>query len=103
RLALQKRLEPQDRVDVQVVGRLIEEQEVGLAGQLARDGEPGAPSPGEAVGLHAGIAESGPAQGQAGAQSPLVFVEPPVSRERFLDDGGGGGSRGELWSLRDVA
>ena len=39
-LAGQQLLEPEDAVDVEVVGGLVEQQQLGLAHQLARDGEP---------------------------------------------------------------
>ena len=44
---LQIGLEPQDRVQVEVVGRLVEQQHVGRDEERAREGHPHAPSAGE--------------------------------------------------------
>jgi len=54
---LEQRFEPEDRVDVQVVRRLVEQEDIGRLGQLARDGEPGAPAPRQEVGRDAGVRE----------------------------------------------
>jgi len=59
RLALQERLEPEDRFDVEVVGRLVEQQDVRLERQLARDGQPLAPAAGERIGGDPSIGEAG--------------------------------------------
>ena len=99
----QKRLEPEDRFDVQVVRRLIEQEDVGRAGERARDREPGAPAPRKGVGRNVRVVESGLAQGQPDALVPLVVIEPSIRRDRFRDDLGRRGPRGEDRSLRDVA
>ena len=71
RLGLEQRLEPEDRVDVQVVRRLVEQQQVRLADERAGDGQPCLPASGEDAGLDRRIGEPGPAQRDAG---PVVVV-----------------------------
>jgi hypothetical protein len=48
----QPRLEPRDRVDVQVVGRLVEDEHVGLGDQRPRQQHTAAPPAGERVDRH---------------------------------------------------
>src|SRR5581483_424140 len=50
-LASQERLEPEDRLDIEMVRRLVEQQHIGLAHELARDRKPLAPAAGGNVGL----------------------------------------------------
>ena len=38
--SVEERLEPEDAVDVEVVGRLVHQEDVGLGGELAGDGQP---------------------------------------------------------------
>src|SRR5439155_15466798 len=74
RLVPQERFEPEDRVDVQVVRRLVEKKDIGRSGELARDREPGAPAPREKPGRRAGVGESRLRQGEPDTLVPLVVV-----------------------------
>ncbi len=58
-LAFQERLEPQNRFDVEMVRRLVEQQDVRLEGQLARDRETFAPAAGERVSSNTAVREAG--------------------------------------------
>ena len=72
RLGLEQRLEPQDRVEIQVVGRLVEQQEIRVADERAGDGQPCPPASGERGGLDRRIGKPGPTQRDAGPV--IVFV-----------------------------
>ena len=75
RLAFQERLQPEDRFHVEMVGRLVEQQDVRLESQFARDGQPLPPTAGERVGGNGSIGEAGFAEGAGDARGFLVVVE----------------------------
>ena len=58
-----------------MVGRLVEQQEVGLADEFAGQGEPLPPAAGEGVGRLVGVGEADLRQGDGGAGLALVVLE----------------------------
>ena len=77
-LARQQLLEPEDAVDVEVVGGLVEQQQLGLAHELARDGEPLLPAARERLRLLRLVREAGPSHRDGDLAVALVRVEPLV-------------------------
>jgi hypothetical protein len=88
-LALEHCFEPEDAFDVEVVRRLVEQEDVGLAHELLRDREPLAPAAGERLAAQLGLVETGLAEGDGNAAELLVLVERVVVVQRveqhFLD------------------
>ena len=83
RLAPQQLLEPEDALDVEMVRGLVEQQQLGLARQLARDGEPLLPAAGERRrGLRARPRSPALPMATAMRAVALVRVEPRVRRAR---------------------
>jgi hypothetical protein len=93
---LQGALQPEDALDVQVVGRLVHQDDVGRRRQLAGDGEPLPPAAGQRVDADPTVDEPGPAarlrepsrsilviQGGQGGEENVVDGEPGVE-ERIL-------------------
>ena len=101
-LARQQLLEPEDAVDVEVVGRLVEQQQLGLAHQLARDGEPLLPAARERLRLLRLVREAGPSHRDGDLAVALVRVEPLV-RERLAQHRADARARLERGVLRHVA
>ena len=58
----EKALEPQDAVEIEVIGRLVEQQNIGMAEQRAGDRQAPLPSAGERVGRGVGVFEAGLAE-----------------------------------------
>jgi len=85
-----------------VVGRLVEQQQLGLAHQLARDGEAFLPAARERPRLLRGVHESCLAHRHGHPPVHLVGVEPLVV-ERLAQHGVDGRGRGEGRILRHVA
>ena len=80
-------LEPLERLDVEVVGRLVEEQEVGLRGERPSERGPGELAAGEAreVALELGVAEAEAPDRRPGLVPPAVaarMLEPSLGRSR---------------------
>ena len=71
----QQPFEPDDAGQVEVVGRLVHEQEVGLTGEFAGEGEPLAPAAGEGVGRLVRVGEAHPREGDGGAGLALAVLE----------------------------
>ena len=71
---LQVGLEPLQRRDVEVVGRLVEQQQVGVAGQRAgqRGARELATGEGPEVAVQVGVAEAEPVQRRVDALAPVV-------------------------------
>ena len=101
-LARQQLLEPEDAVDVEVVRGLVEQQQLGLAHQLARDREPLLPAARERLRLLRLVREAGPSHRDGDLAVALVRVEPLV-RERFAQHGADARARSERGILRHVA
>ena len=96
-VALQPGFEPDQRVEVEVVGRLVEQQQVGRAHQRARQLQPHAPAAGEAVHRRVELARRLKAQAQQqrlrarrarrrrrlrrarGARRPIAWPSPAAS------------------------
>ena len=66
--------QPEDAVHVEVVGRLVHQQDVGRGRQLARDRQPLPPAAGQRLDLGAAVREAGPAEGLRDAPGALVLV-----------------------------
>ena len=75
-VALEPVLEPEDRVEVEVVGRLVEQQQVGRAHQRLREVQPHAPAAGKARHrvVHLLVREAEPMQQLFGARARRVRV-----------------------------
>ena len=80
RLAPQQLLEPEDALDVEVVRRLVEQEQLGLAGQRAGDGQPLLPSAGERGHGLLGVLEPGLAHGHRDPPFALVRVGLDLAR-----------------------
>ena len=75
-LARQQLLEPEDALDVEVVRRLVEQQQLGLADQRARDRQPLLPAAGERrTSRCVAVGEAGLAERDGDAALDLVLVE----------------------------
>ena len=94
-------LEPQDAFEIEVVGGLVEEEQVGIEGQLARNGEPALPSAGEGFRRGGAVGETGPAERLVDARGTLEIVE-ALARDGGGDDFRGGELRREAHLLRHV-
>ena len=75
RLAHQQVLEPQNALEVEVVRGLVEQQQLGLPRQLARDHQALLPAAGERVDRLGAVRESGLAERDSDACVDLVLVE----------------------------
>ena len=75
RLARQQVLEPEDSLDVEVVRGLVEEQQLRLADERARDRQPLLPPAGEDASPRRPVGEAGPADRDRDAALHLVLVE----------------------------
>ena len=89
----QEALEPRDRLEVEVVGRLVEQQHVGLAQQQLREREAHLPAAGELVGepLEVRLLEAEAEEHRArvgldrvAAERLEAVVQPPVLGEEAL-------------------
>ena len=91
--------EPLDAGQVEVVGGLVEEEDVGLLGEGEGDGEAFFPAAGVGLGDGVEVLESGAAEGFGGAAFPLGLVD-VVLLEGLVDDFAGGdvGGNSELCS-----
>ncbi len=101
----QQLLELEDPFEVEMVGRLVEEQQVGLAGDLAGDRQALLPAAGEGADRElalAAIAEAEPAEGARGARLLLVLLE-RLAGERLDHHLLGGRLGREAGVLLDVA
>jgi ABC-type cobalamin/Fe3+-siderophores transport system ATPase subunit len=76
----QEALQPDDAGQVEVVGRLVEQQQVGPADQFAGQGQPLAPASGEDVGRLVGVGEADLRQGDDGAGLAFVLFDVFVSQ-----------------------
>jgi hypothetical protein len=101
-LARQQLLEPEDPVHVQVIGGLVEQEQVGLAYQLTRDGQALLPAAREGRRQLRLPREPGPSQGYGDAAVHLVSLDLQVG-ERLAQDGADGRIRREGGVLRHVA
>ena len=102
-LGAQQRLEPDDAGEIEVVGRLVEQQHVGGAGELAGDGEPLQPAAGERLDRRVRVDEAGAAErlGDPSAASASCSSTSPATR--LAHDLLGGRRRREARVLRHVA
>ena len=98
----QQPFQPQDAFDVEVVGRLVEQEDVGLADELPGDRQPLAPPAGERAGLLPEVGEPDAAEHVAGLRLLLVLVRVRVGQRRG-DDLQHGRFRREGVFLRQVA
>ena len=74
-------LQPEDAVDVEVIGRLVHQEEVGRGRQLARDRQALAPAARQRVDRRAAVGEPGPAERLGAGAGPVVFVHAGQRRE----------------------
>src|SRR5262249_12041134 len=96
----EKLLEPEDALDVKMIGRLVHEQHVGLGGQGAGDGETLAPATRERVDGRVPIREAAAAEGLRHAGGAGVILDTGQrGRYRLLD----GDTGRKLRILGDVA
>ena len=102
RLARQQLLEPEDAVHVEVVRGLVEEEELRLADQGARDREPLLPAAGEDPGRLLAVGEAGLPHRHRDLPVDLVLVQVVVP-ERLAQDGEDGRPGVEDRVLRHVA
>jgi hypothetical protein len=93
-------LQPQDAVDVEVVGGLVQQEHVGGGCQLARDGEALLPAAGQRIDRRASVREAGAAQRPGEAAGPLGLVD---ALERGGEHGLDGKAGREDGVLRHVA
>ena len=75
RRGAQQAFQPDDARQVEVVGRLVEQQQVGLADQLARQRQPLAPAAGEHVGRLVGVGEADLGQRDRRPRLALVLLD----------------------------
>ena len=92
--------QPEDAVHVEVVGRLVHQQDVGRGRQLARDRQPLLPAAGQRPDLGAAVREASPAEGLRDAPGALVLVH---RGQRGGDHVLDGAARREDRILRHVA
>jgi hypothetical protein len=100
RVRAEERLEPEDTVEVEMVRRLVHEEEVGRAGECLRDREALLPAAREGPGRAMRLGEAAPAERHAGARVALDLVD--IVRNGVADDPFHAGSVGERWMLRHV-
>ena len=100
----QQPFQPDDARQVEVVGRLVEQQQVGPADQLAGQGQPLAPAAGEGVGRLVGVGEADLRQGDGGPRLALVVLDRLVGEggEQHLADGLAGGEDVVLGDVADA-
>ncbi len=79
----QQLFEPQDALEVEVVGGLVEQEQLGLVNQLGGNGEPLLPAPGKDGGLRIRIVETGFPHHDGHAGVDLMRIE-MLSLERRL-------------------
>jgi hypothetical protein len=82
RLGFEQRLEPEDAVEIEVVGRLVHEQQVGGAHQRLGDREPLAPAAGERRRARVGIGEPASAERRLDPGRARDLVEGLVAQRR---------------------
>ena len=89
RLGAERVLEPEDALDVEVIRRLVQQQHVGRARQLARDGEALEPAAGQVAHARARVREAGarerhrhaePGGGRPGSGRSRARRSPPPPR-----------------------
>ena len=102
RLAPEQLLEPEDAVDVEVVGGLVEEEQLRLAREGAGDGEPLPPSAGEQRHRLLVVVESALAHRDRDASLALVRIRSRLPR-RFMERGADRRPLREHRVLRHVA
>ena len=80
-------LQPEDAIDVEMVGRLVHQQDVRLARQLARDREALPPAAGQRADRRAAVGEPGAAEGLGDPSRSLVLVHGAQDARDHLLDG----------------
>ena len=98
----QEILEPQDPLDVQVVGGLVHQEDVGRRRQLARDGEPLLPASRQGVDGRAAVGEPGTAERVREATGPVFLVVSGQRGDHHLVDRSTGGKHGVLGDIPDT-
>ena len=89
-------LQPEDAVHVEVVGRLVQQEHVGVARQLAGDRDPLLPAGGQPVHGAAALREAPPAQRERQAAGPLGLVDRGQRGGQHVLDGQSGREDGIL-------
>jgi hypothetical protein len=92
----QQALQPEDPVDVQMVGRLVHQEDVGGGRQLSCDGQALAPASRQRVDLRPSVGEAGPAKSLRQAARSVVLVDVGQGRQHHVGDGPGGRKDGIL-------
>ena len=89
----QQPFQPDDAGQVEMVGRLVEQQQVGPADQFAGQGQPLAPAAGEDVGRLVGVGEADLGERDGGAGFAFVVLDRLVGEggEQHVADGLAGG------------
>ncbi len=100
--SVQRVLEPQDALQVQVIGRLVEEEHIRRLHQGGRDGQPLSPSPGEGRCRRVRALKSGAPQHDFPARLLLPFLQGQTGQRR-RQDGTDRVIRLEQRILRDVS
>src|SRR6185437_3588528 len=72
---LQQLFEPEDAFDIEMIGRLIEQQQIGFGYELACDGETFLPAAGEGFDRLLEVLEAHPTQKSHRARFALMFIE----------------------------
>lgn len=67
--------EPEDAVDVEVIGGFVHEEEIGIGGESGDDGEAFSPAAGEFFGCEIWVGEFCAIEGLGGAEVALVVIE----------------------------
>ncbi len=93
--------EPEDALEIEVVGGLVEEEQVGVEDELAGDGEAAAPTAGERPGLGRALGEPSAAERERNARTEFALIS--GRRERMGDSLVDGLIGREVGLLRDVA
>ena len=80
-------LQPEDAFDVEMVGRLVHQEHVGLGGERPRDGQALPPAAGQRVDGGVPVGEAAAAEGEGDAAGPVAFVHSRQGGgdDRFLD------------------
>ena len=94
--------QPQNAFEIQVIGGLVQKQQVGLQRQLARNRQAPLPAAGERFRAHAAIRETRAAQRKVDPRGALQIVQ-TLPRDRFGDDFGCRAAGFEFGLLRHVA
>ena len=87
----QQSLQPDDARQIEVVGRLVEQQQIGPAGEFAGQGQPLAPAAREDVGRLVGVGEADLRQRDGGPGVALVILD------RLGGQGPPAQPRGHVW------